>query len=307
MVYTQLGKTALRVSKLGFGTAPLGDVYGAVTEEEAIALVHYAIEQGINFFDSSPLYGGGLAESRLGKALLGYREDVVIATKGGHFVHGFDYSFKAIYQTCLDSLERLQSDYIDVYLLHDIEAVPKEQILAEALPALYTLREEGRLRFIGVSGFPLALLQDLAVNQGLDVLLSYCHYTLLNQGLDAIAALVKAKGIGLINASVTHMGLLTDQGEPDWHPAETAVKQAARQAAHLCQKHGVSLAQLATHFAFANPLVDITLLGVRSRAELATSLEVLHSSVDQELLKAVQAILAPVLNRPWADKSKKEK
>jgi L-galactose dehydrogenase len=134
----------------------------------------------------------------------------------------------------------------------------------------------------------------------LDLVLSYCHYNLLNQRLnDVLAPAVKAKGLGLINASVTHMGLLTEQGPPPWHPAETAVKEASQRVAAYCRGRAVSLSALAVYFALQNPFVDVTLLGVSSEAELDSSLAVLSAPPASDVLAAVQAMLEPVINRSW--------
>jgi L-galactose dehydrogenase len=304
MLYQTLGKTGLRVSKVGFGCAPLGDEYGRISSGEATRTVHLAIEQGINFFDTSPYYGRTLSETRLGEALKGKREQVILATKGGRFDRpletGFDFSYSGIRKMCEGSLQRLQTDYIDVYQLHDIEFGEKAQVISEAIPALQTLKAEGKVRFIGVTGYPLMLLREMVETQPLDVTLSYCHYNLLNRHLnDVLVPAVKARGIGLINASVTSMGLLTDQGPPPWHPASAQIKAAAATAAAYCRAQGVPIAQLAIQFALQNPAVDVTLLGTRTEEELRQTLPLVATVPNAELLAAVLALLEPVANTNW--------
>lgn len=302
MLYQSLGKTGLTVSKVGFGGAPLGNQYGDIDDGEAIRAVRAAVDSGITFFDTSPYYGRTLAEKRLGEALAGRREQVVLATKGGRIDRDeFDFSYQGILDMCEASLERLQTDWIDVYQLHDIEFGDKIQVVNEAIPALHKLKEDGKVRFIGVTGFPLPLLREMVESQVLDVTLSYCHYNLINQTLNSdLVPAVRAKGMGLINASVTGMGLLTDQGPQPWHPASAEVKVVAAEAADYCRQRGVSLAQLAIQFALQNTLVDVTLLGTRTEAELRQSLPLVEQEVDSELVAAVLAILEPVANASWA-------
>jgi L-galactose dehydrogenase len=301
MHYQPLGKTGLTVSKLGFGCAPLGNQYGDIDDREAIRAVQAAVDNGITFFDTSPYYGRTLSEMRLGHALLGRREQVVLATKGGRIDRDeFDFSYEGIIQMCEASLTRLQTDRIDIYQLHDIEFGEKAQVVNEAIPAMQKLKADGKVRFIGVTGFPLPLLREMAETQELDVTLSYSHYNLLNQTLDdGLVPAVKAKGMGLINASVTNMGLLTDQGPQPWHPASTQVKALAAASAAYCRQQGASLAQLAIQFALQNPFVDVTLLGTRTESELRQSLLLLDQAADPQLIAAVLAILEPVANATW--------
>ena len=140
---------------------------------------------------------------------------------------------------CEASLQRLQTDYLDVYQLHDIEFGQRQVVVDEGIRALQDLKEQGKVRFIGVTGFPVKLLREMVENQDLDVTLSYCHGTLMNQRMDdVLVPAVQAKGIGLINASVTHMGILTHQGPQDWHPAPEQVKAKGREVARLCEGKG---------------------------------------------------------------------
>ena len=304
MIYRQLGKTGLQVSQAGFGCAPLGDLYGGITDENSTRLVRTAIDQGINLFDTSPYYGRTLSETRLGQALVGRRDEVVLATKGGRFdaalETGFDFSYASIMRMCEASLKRLKTDRIDIYQLHDIEFGDQAVVINEGIPALQQLKKDGKVRFIGVTGYPLALLAQTVKSQDLDLTLSYCHYSLLNQSLNSgLVPAVTAKGLGLINASITHMGMLTDQGPQPWHPAAERIKAVARAAALHCRTQGVSLAGLAIQFAFQNPHVDCTLLGPRTEAELLGSLRLLNSVPDPALLAAVQAIIEPAVNLSW--------
>lgn len=304
MRYRALGKTGLQVSVMGFGCAPLGNEYGDLAASDGIHTVHAAIDAGITFFDTSTYYGRGLSETRLGEALRGKRNSVVVASKGGRFdapmETGFDFSYEGIIRMCEASLKRLQTDVLDVYELHDIEFGEKRQIVGEAIPALHKLKADGKVRFIGVTGFPLPLLREMADSQELDVMLSYSHYNLLNQTLDTILVpAIKARGMGLINGSVTNMGILTDQGPQAWHPGPEKARRLAGEAAAYCRAQGVSLAELAIQFALQNPAIDVTLLGVRSEAELRSSLALLDRAPDPALLDAVLGILEPAKDTTW--------
>src|SRR5450631_4194396 len=122
MEYRQLGETELKISILGFGASPLGNAFRATDPAEGKAAVHLAVERGINFFDSSPYYGLTLAETRLGEALAGRRDRVILATKCGRYGFSeFDFSAKRVIASMDESLRRLQTDYVDLFQAHDVE------------------------------------------------------------------------------------------------------------------------------------------------------------------------------------------
>ncbi len=161
--------------------------------------MHRAIELGINYFDVSPFYGLTLAEERLGIALLGMRKDVILATKCGRYgMDSFDFSAARITQSIDESLARLRTDYVDLFLAHDIEFGSIEQIVDETLPALRAIQQAGKARYVGVTGYPLEILKAVAEREEVDAILSYCHYNLLITDLDAdLGPFAKAQRIGL--------------------------------------------------------------------------------------------------------------
>jgi L-galactose dehydrogenase len=304
MRYTALGRTSLVVSEIGFGAATLGDEYGPIDPAEGCRAVHSAMDRGVNFFDVSPYYGRTLAESRLGEFLAGRRDRVVLATKVGRYdrdpPHGFDFSAARVRRSVEESLRRLRTEFIDVYLAHDIEFAPPGLVLEETLPAMRLLQQQGKVRFVGITGYPLDLLRDVAERAEVDVVLSYCHYNLLNTRLlYSLAPFARERGIGLINASPLHMGALTHAGPPAWHPAPEPVLHAARAAAAYCRNRGADLAELALGFAAGGP-ADVTLLGLRSAAEVEASVTAFGRDPDPEVLAGVRTILAPVLDREWS-------
>lgn len=301
MEYRTLGKTGLRVSVLGFGAAPLGDEYGALDPKEAERAVHLAIDEGINFFDTAPYYGRTLSEVRLGKALEGKRDKILLATKCCRYdFRGFDFSAARVESSIEESLTRLGTDYIDVFLAHDVEFASREQVLEETIPALQRLKERGKARFIGVTGLPVAMLRDLCATAEVDCVLSYCRYNLMNRNLDAVLApLARERDIGLISASPLHMGMLTASGPPPWHPAPDAVKAAARAVVELCVRSGADPAGVAMRFALEYPHVHSTLSGLKTRDEVKQNLGALGRPVDPDLLRQIDAIVAPVREGMW--------
>jgi L-galactose dehydrogenase len=301
MEYRKLGQTDLNLSLVGFGSATLGGVFGNIEPADAIRAVHLAVDSGINFFDSSPYYGITLSETRLGEALAGRRDRVVLATKCGRYdFDGFDFSAKRVTASIDESLRRLQTDYIDLFQVHDVEFGDVEQIIHETLPALRQLQKQGKARYIGITGYPPKLLRRMAEATPVDSILTYCHYNLINTDMDGVlTGFAREHGIGLINASGLCMGLLTEQGPPDWHPAPQQVRDAGKKAAEFCRAHGADISKLALRFCLDHPFVSSTLIGMSSTREVETSLGLLQNSIDKELLAQVEAILAPVFNYVW--------
>src|SRR5580698_2543324 len=273
MDYRKLGRTDLNLSTIGFGTSTLGNAFGDVDPADAIRAVHLAVDSGINFFDSSPYYGTTLSETRLGEALVGRRQRVVLATKCGRYgLDEFDFSAKRVLASMDESLRRLQTDYIDLFQVHDVEFGDAQQIINETLPALRQLQQQGKARYIGITGYPPRLLRRIAESTPVDSILSYCHYTLLNRQMDEVLTpFTRERGIGLINASGLCMGLLTEHGPPDWHPAPPVVREAGRKAAEFCRTHAADISEVALRFCLDHPYVASTLIGIASTREVETS------------------------------------
>ena len=301
MQYRTLGRTPLSVSILGFGASPLGDVFGATNPSEGKRAVHLAIDEGINFFDVSPYYGLTLAEERLGQALEGRRSEVILATKCGRYGEdSFDFSAPRVASSLEESLQRLRTDYVDLLQVHDVEFGNMEQIIQETIPAMRRLQAQGKARYIGITGYPLKPLMRIAEAVPIDSILSYCRYNLLIDDMDSVLMPVAEKhGIGVINASGLHMGILTERGAPDWHPASEEVREAGRRAAEFCRAHGVDLSELALRYCFEYPRVASTLVGMSKSENVRRNLHALATPGDPEILRQVRAILAPVFNTVW--------
>ena len=301
MDYRKLGKTDLNLSLVGFGGAALGGVFGNVDPGEGVRAVHLAVDSGINFFDTSPYYGITLAETRLGAALVGRRERVVLATKCGRYgMDEFDFSAKRVTASIDESLRRLQTDYVDLFQVHDLEFGDAQQIIEETIPALRRLQQQGKARYIGITGYLPKLLRRIAEAAPVDSILTYCHYNLMNTDMDEVlTAFAREHGIGLINAAALHMGILTENGPAEWHPAPQAVRDAGKRAAEFCRSRGADIADVALRFSLDHPYVSSTLVGMANTRQVEASLELLRTSTDPELLRQVEAILAPVFNHVW--------
>ncbi|HKJ68557.1 MAG TPA: aldo/keto reductase [bacterium] len=304
MEYRELGTTGLEVSILGYGASPLGAEFGRIDPAEGERAVHYAIDHGINYFDVSPYYGRTLAEERLGQFLKGKRDDIILATKCGRYgkelPDGFDFSAQRIQQSVEESLSRLRIEYFDVFQVHDVEFGDPDQIIGETIPAMKALREQGKIGFIGVTGYPLQILKNIAAEASVDTILTYSHYNLMNTTMDDVLTdFAREDSIGLINASPLHMRLLTQKGAPDWHPAPAEVKQKAREAAHWCESQGVDIADLAMQFALNHSQAATTLVGMSKVRHVEKNLEAVGTQPDAEILEKVLDIFEPVKDINW--------
>lgn len=301
MEYRRLGSTDLKLSKIGFGAAPLGGEYGALDLAEAERAVHKAIDEGITFFDTAPYYGRTVSEERLGKMLEGRRDKVVLATKIGRYDKAsFDFSAERVRTSVDESLQRLRTDHIDLITAHDIEFGDREQVINETIPALRAVQKTGKVRYVGISGLPLRMLADVAVRARVDNVLSYCHYNLLLRDLDTyLTPVVEAHGIGLVNASPLHMGVLTAQGAPPWHPAPDVVKEAGRKVVDLLERRDVYPAVAALRFSLDHPYISSTLVGMVTTLEVETNLKAMDFKLDPALLAEIDAVVDPVKGMSW--------
>jgi len=301
MEYRTLGSTDLQVSLLGYGTSPLGNVYGATDPAESTRAIHLAIDSGINFFDSSPYYGLTLAEQRLGAALGGKRDKVILATKVGRYgLDEFDFSATRVNASIDESLKRLGTDYLDLLQAHDIEFGNLRQIVEETLPALRKIQESGKARYIGITGYPPKFLARVAGQVPVDTILSYCHYNLLTTDMDDfLTPFAKSHSIGLINASALHMSMLTERGAPDWHPAPSEVHAAARRIVEICKLRGQLVTAIAIRFCLDHPYVSSTLVGMATQAEVRANLALLQIKSDAALLAEIRAAAGPAYNQNW--------
>jgi len=299
MHYRLLGLTGLNVSVLGLGGSPLGGVFGAVDEAEGVRIVRTALDCGVNFLDVAPFYGNTRAEAVLGRALRGVpRHSYILATKVGQYCSGeFDFSASRVTRSFDDSCARLGVEYVDLLQCHDIEYADLGQIVGETLPALVRLREAGRIGHIGITGLPLKIFRAVIdqVSPGtVETALSFCRYTLNDSALTALLPYLTAKRIGVINAAVTGMGLLTDGALPPWHPATPAMIAGARRAVELCQRRGQNIVTLAIQFSISNPSISATLVGAVTEEQVRENVRAADSPIDFELMAEVLKELQPI-------------
>ncbi|NBX28872.1 aldo/keto reductase [bacterium] len=294
-----LGSTGLQVPILAFGASSLGAEFRSITLDEALGSVRAALDCGLNLIDTSPFYGRGMSEVLLGVALQGVpRHDYLLCTKLGRYDLGhFDFSAKRVAESIDVSLHRLRTDHLDIVLCHDIEFVPMQQVVDETLPALERARQAGKLRCIGFSGYPQKIFRFICDQARVDCVLNYNQYTLQNTRFaDETIPYLAAKGIGVMNAGPFSARLLTDAPLPAWLKEPEGVKAAARQAAELCRSRGSSIAKLALQFAIANPAIATTVAGSANPANVRAWAAWAAEPLDEELVRDVQAIFAPVRN-----------
>jgi L-galactose dehydrogenase len=299
----RLEPSGLELSRMGFGAAALGGEYGELSEAEGQRAVHAALDAGLCWFDTAPYYGRTLSEERLGLALKGYRGAVCLATKCARIgPREFDFTAQGVRAQLEGSLRRLRTTEVDLYQVHDVEFGRVDQILNETLPELEALRQEGKVRAIGLTGLHPHLLHELATRTSvrLDAVLTYCHHDLLDWSLrDGWAEAFSKLGLPLLSASPTHMGILTSRGPQAWHPAPAEVLSAGRRMAAACRAHDLDLATVALHTAFSEPGPAAILIGARTPAEVRASLEATDLCLPPGLLNELVAAADPVRGMTW--------
>jgi aryl-alcohol dehydrogenase-like predicted oxidoreductase len=302
MKYRKLGNTGLDVSILSFGASSLGSVFRDVQEEECLRTVHTAVDMGINLIDVSPYYGLTKAEVMLGKAIKQIpRDKFLLSTKAGRYgIDQFDFSAKRVTESLEESLQRLNTDYADMFFLHDIEFGSFQQVIEEGIPTLQKLKQEGKIRYYGVTALPLKAFEKTLSVTEVDLILSYCHYSLNDTTLLDLIPLLDKKQAGLISASPLSMGLLNGRDSAAWHPASNEIKQACKKAAEHCASQGADLAKLAVQYSVNNELIPTTLVSTASPVNIQKNMEWTEEPMDMELLKEVLDILQPIHNMTWS-------
>lgn len=301
MQYRKLGDTGLNVSVLSYGASSLGGVFRQTDDAEGIRSVHVSLDHGINLIDVSPYYGATRAESVLGRALKGVARDrYILATKVGQYGEGqFDFSAERVTRSLDESCARLGVDYIDLLQCHDIEYTQVDQIVNETLPALVKLRQAGRIGHIGITGLPLKVLVAVLDRVGpgvVETVLSFCRYELNDSALGDLVPYFQSKGVGIINASPTGMGLLTERGTPSWHPAPRRMVEVARQAVDYCKANGLDIVKLAVQYSISHPGIASTLVGSASPDNMLKNIGFAGAPVEFEAIARVLEILRPIHN-----------
>ena len=315
----KLGKSGVEVTQLGFGGAPLGNMYQAFSDEEAVATVRAAYDAGLRLFDTAPLYGHGLSEHRVGEALRWKdRDSYVLSTKIGRllkprdprevdgklfaavlpFEGVYDYSYDGVMRSLEDSLQRLGTHRVDVLLIHDVDVWTHgseearlqrfREVMEGGYKALVKLRDEGTVGAIGAGLNEVKACQDFAEAGDFDCFLLAGRYTLLEQGaLDAFLPLCERKDIGLIIGGPYNTGVLAtgavEGAYYNYQPAPPEILERVRRIEAVCARHQVPLASAALQFPLGHPRVASVIPGARSSKEIEQNVATLAAEIPADL------------------------
>jgi D-threo-aldose 1-dehydrogenase len=305
-----LGQTGLRVTRLGLGCAPLGNMFTALGEEQARATVAAAWDLGLRWFDTAPLYGHGLSEKRLGAALKGRpRAEFVLATKVGRLLEPgvdpasifadtppvrprFDFTRDGVLRSVEASLERLGVDRIDVLHVHDPDD-HEEEAIEGAFRALRRLREEGSIAAVGAGMNQSAMLARFAERGLVDCVLVAGRYTLLDpSAADDLLPAARRAGVAVIAAGVFNSGVLAEPRNGatyDYVAAPAAVVERAQAISAVCRRYDVPLRAAALQFPTTHPAVTTVLSGARSPAEIEENVRLFGHPIPPDLWTAIRA------------------
>jgi D-threo-aldose 1-dehydrogenase len=288
----RVGRTALQVSRLGFGSVPISGALGPVSEAQAIETVHTTLDVGVTLLDTAPLYGSGRSERLLGAALADVpRERYVLSTKVGRVLDPdgswhFDFSRDGALRSFESSLERLKLDRVDIVLVHDPDD-HEQAALAGAFPALAELRAQGVIGALGAGMNQWQMEERLARNFDIDCFLLAGRYTLLEQGALEFLDVCRDRQIGVFLGGVFNSGILATGPRPgakyQYADAAPEIMERVGQIEAICAGHGVPLYVAAAQFPLAHPAVTSIVLGAASPAEVRANYTALSAAVPPEL------------------------
>lgn len=318
--------TTLTLTELGMGTAPLGNLYRAVDEDTAQATLGAAWDVGSRFYDTAPLYGLGLSETRLNHFLRGRpREAYVLSTKVGRLLQAcrpeertgigkffdtpsrrevYDYSYDGVMRSVEHSLERLGLDRIDILFCHDLD--PTNHGSAEAVDhhfkifmdggyrALHDLRAQGVVAAIGGGLNEWPICERFARAGDFDMFLLAGRYTLLEQeSLDTFLPLCVERQIGIVLGGPYNSGILATGPKPgaffNYEPAPPEILDKVARIERVCEAHGVRLIEAALRFPLAHPTVLSVIPGAQSPAEVRRNAEILQAQIPVPLWSDLKA------------------
>ena len=299
----QVGNTALRVSRLGMGTAPIGNLYGAVAEKQAIETIQRSFELGIRYFDTAPLYGSGVSERRVGEALKGIpRDQFVLQTKVGRLVQAdgsieFDYSRDGVRRSLDGSLERLQMDRVDILLVHDPDGLQEEagyrQALAEAFPALIEMREQGVIAALGAGMNQWQMEYEFAKHSDPNIFLLAGRYTLLEQTSLEFLDYCQKRQISVVLGGVYNSGILVTGPTPgakfNYRDAPEPILEKTRQLKAITDSYGIPLHVAAQHFARSHPAITGLIIGSVQPSEADDNRAIWDAEIPSQLWADIRA------------------
>ncbi len=294
----RIGNTDVEVAVIGEGCWPMGGSYwGGKDDAESIRVIHQALELGVNFFDTAPAYGQGHSERILGKGLKGRRGDVVISTKASER----DHTPQALRRQLHESLERLQTDYVDIYFIH---WPSRSDPLADTMGALESLRREGLIRAIGVSNFDVPMLEIAAKYGQVDVVQP--PYNLIWRFIEEdLLPYCRDHNIGIVTYSSLAQGLLTGtiRLNDTYAPGDLRPRSVLWQSENLgkclytverlrpiAQQLGVTLAQLSLRWLISQPGVTSALVGARTVSEIRENVGAVGWPLPEETMAQIQEI-----------------
>ena len=292
---------------IGFGTAPLGGFRTPVSEEDAAAAVEAALEVGYRYFDTAPLYGYGLAERRLGRALKGCEAHVKVSTKVGRLIDPeaprpagdlfagdsgaatFDFSADGVRRSLEASFERMDRTYVDIVFIHDPDDHAR-QALAEAYPALERLRAEGAVGAIGVGMNRTELPTRFVTETDIDVVLIAGRYTLLDrEAEDELFGAAAARGVHLVAGGVFNSGVLAGRRTFNYEPATREILERTQRLRRVCEEFEVPLPAAAAQFVARHEAVGTVLIGAGNAREAVENWQHLQRRLPDELWPALEA------------------
>jgi D-threo-aldose 1-dehydrogenase len=306
----EIGRTGVRVSRLGLGgvalsgARPATDPERTTAEAEAVALIHRHLALGLNYLDTAPMYGVGESERRYGQALRGIARDrYVLSTKvgrvlrteaadGGRTTWAFDFSRAGVRASFESSLERLGLPRVDILLVHDPDDFGDEA-LAQAFPVLMELRAQGRVRAIGAGMNQWQMELRFAREGHCDCFLLAGRYTLLDQtALAEFLPYCVDHGIGVIAGGPYNSGILAvgarEGATFNYRAAAPEMMDRARRIAAVCDRHGVPLKAAALQFILAHPAIVSVIPGARTIAEVEDNLRMLEHPIPSALWAALK-------------------
>lgn len=316
----KLGRTDVSVSELGFGGAPLGELFERVSEAEAQETLQAAWDAGVRYFDTSPFYGYGKSEQRIGRFLRQQRrQEFVLSTKVGRvlratrdldsfdpkmwvgglpFDWAFDYSYDGIMRSYEDSLQRLGLNSIDLLLIHDLDYFfhPNEERVTASMAQVYTsgwraldeLRSSGQIKAVGAGLNMLGMVPRFLEMVDLDFFIIAMPYTLLDQdALDVEFAQCAERNVNIVIGSVFASGILatgaTENALYAYEPAPAEVLEKTRRMEAVCQRHHVPLPAAALQFPLAHPIVSAVIPGAHKPAHIHSNIKCFHYPIPNDL------------------------
>jgi aryl-alcohol dehydrogenase-like predicted oxidoreductase len=298
MQYREIGKTGIKISNMGIGSWAIGDSYwGQTDDQDSIKAIHQGLDAGLNFIDTAQLYGNGKSEELVGKAIQGKRSEIVLSTKVWKTHMKYDDVFKA----CEDSLQRLQTDYLDIYFIHyPPDSCPAE----ETMRAMLKLKEQGKIRVIGLSNFSVQQMEAVLQVGRFDVI-QPCHSLFWRFMEREELPFCLANDIGVVTYSPLAQGLLTGKYNKGMVLPENDGRskaplfigenyqravEAAEQLKPIADKYGKTVGQLAIAWAISMPGVTAAIVGAKNERQMQQNIGGTSYSLEEDDLKKIDVI-----------------